>query len=200
MAEKEKDKEPEPAPAPASGGGMKMILIPVAASLISVVGALAVFYVFFMPKLSGASAGEHGEEDAEEEIAVEEGGGGHGGGHGESKGPTSLTIDFEEALATLIMPSPDMPASVLSYQVSVTCSNQTARTLIEANKSRFVAKFRELHSYKKREEVDNPQLEQDIVKAIVQESNALLQEIMGKPSEKTRVVSAYHTKFFVQDF
>ena len=97
------------------------------------------------------------------------------------------------------MPSPDIPASILMFQVALDCTNSTAASLIEDNKTRFAAKIRELHSYKKRVELDNPQLEQDILKAVVQESNALLQEITGKPSEKARVKDAYHVKFFIQD-
>ncbi|MDZ4860696.1 MAG: hypothetical protein SGI88_17095 [Candidatus Hydrogenedentes bacterium] len=190
-----KDKEPAAAAAPAGGGG-KTILLALVSSLVSVVAALAVFYFVFMPKLADAPEGEEGEEH-EVEAEAEDGGHG-GGGHGE-EATTSLAVSFEESFATLIMPSPDMPASVLLYKVTIDCGNSNAKGLIEAHMPRFVAKIRELHSYRKREEVDNPQLEQDILKSIVQESNAILQELLGKPSEKTRVVAAYHEKFFIQD-
>jgi hypothetical protein len=108
-------------------------------------------------------------------------------------------VDFDEMTVTVIMPSPDMPASILMFQVTLECTNAATAGLIEANKTKFAAKIRELHSYKKRAELDNPQLAQDILKAVVQESNALLQAITGKPSEKSRVKDAYHVKFFVQD-
>ncbi|HRI86777.1 MAG TPA: hypothetical protein PLJ47_01970 [Candidatus Hydrogenedentes bacterium] len=190
-----KEKEGEGAAHGGGGGGGKTIVMALVSSLISVCIALGVFYVMFMPKLAEQPHGEEGEE--EEAHAEEDAGGGHGGGHGEE--PVSLTITFDEATSTVIMPSPDMPASILVYKVAMDCGNSSARTLVEANKSRFTAKIRELHSYKKREELDNPQLEQDILKAVVQESNAILQELLGKPSEKTRVVAAYHEKFFIQD-
>lgn len=191
-----KEKPAEAAPAPAGGGG-KMIMIAVASSLISVIGALAVFYFVFVPKLAPAPA--HGEDGEEMEMEAAAEGGGHGGGHGEGAEPAKLSVEFEDTTVTVIMPSPDMPASILLYQVVLDCTNSSAASLIEANQTRFAAKIRELHSYKKRAELDNPQLEQDILKAVVQESNAILQEIMGKPSEKTRVKDAYHVKFFIQD-
>lgn len=191
-----KEKPAEAAPAP-SGGGGKMIMIAVGSSLISVIAALAVFYIVFVPKLAPPA---HGEEGEEAEVAAEEGGGhGGGGGHGEGEAPPKLTVEFDETTVTCVMQSPDIPASILLYQVALDCENASAASLIEANKARFTAKIRELHSYKKRAELDNPQLEQDILKAVVQESNVLLQAILGKPSEKTRVKDAYHIKFFIQD-
>lgn len=191
-----KEKPAEAAPAP-SGGGGKMILIAVASSLVSVIAALAVFYLVFVPKLAPPKESEDGEAV---EAAADEGGhgSGHGGGHGDGASAKS-TVDFDETTVTVIMPSPDMPASILMFQVTLECTNAATASLIEANKTKFAAKIRELHSYKKRAELDNPQLAQDILKAVVQESNALLQSITGKPSEKSRVKDAYHVKFFVQD-
>ncbi len=182
-----KEKPAQAAPA-AAGGGARMIIIAVASSLISVIAALAVFYFAFMPKLSGPAQGEEAVEAAGEE----------GGEHGEGPAP-NLTVEFDDITVTCIMPSPDMSASILMFQIALDCANANAVTLIESNKARFAAKIREVHSYKKRLELDNPQLEQDILKSVVQESNALLQEITGKPAEKTRVKEAYHVKFFIQD-
>lgn len=195
----QKEKAPEAA-APAGGGSGKMIVIAAASSLVSVIAALAIFYFALMPKLAPKPAGEDGEEGHEEEVAAaEEGGGGGGHGGGEGGAAPKLTVEFDETTVTCIMASPDMPASILMYQVALDCANANAASLIESNKTRFAAKIRELHSYKKRAELDNEQLEKDILKAVVQECNALLQEIMGKPSEKTRIKDAYHVKFFIQD-
>jgi len=162
---------------------------------VSVIGALAVFYFVFVPKLAPPAHGEEGEEGHEEEVAAEEG----GGGHGEGEAAPKLDITFDESTSTVVMPSPDIPSSILVYQVVLYCANANAATLVESNKSRFAAKIRELHSYKKRAEFDTPQLETDIETAIVQECNAILQDITGKPSEKTRIKGADHLKFFVQD-
>ncbi len=192
-----KEKAAEAVPA-AGGGGSKMIIIAVASSLVSVIGALAVFYFVFVPKLTPPAHGEEGEEGHEEEVAAEEGGSG-GGGHGGGEAAPKLDITFDESTATVVMPSPDIPSSILVYQVVLYCANANAATLVESNKSRFAAKIRELHSYKKRAEFETPQLENDIETAIVQECNAILQELLGKPSEKTRIKSADHLKFFVQD-
>lgn len=194
-----KEKPVEIAVVPA--GGSKMIIIAVASSLVSVIGALAVFYFVFVPKLAPPAHGEDTEEGHEEEAAAEEGGGhgGGGGGHGEGEAAPKLDITFDESTATVVMPSPDIPSSILVYQVVFYCANSSAASLVEANKPRFAAKIRELHSYKKRAEFDTPQLESDIETAMVQECNAILQEILGKPSEKTRIKGADHLKFFVQD-
>ncbi len=194
-----KEKAAEVAPA-AGGGGGKMIIIAVASSLVSVIGALAVFYFVFVPKLTPPAHGEEGEEGHEEEVAAEEAGGGGGGGHGGGgEAAPKLDITFDESTSTVVMPSPDIPSSILVYQVVLYCANASAATLVESNKSRFAAKIRELHSYKKRAEFDTPQLESDIETAMVQECNAIVQELLGKPSEKTRIKSADHLKFFVQD-
>ncbi|MBM3290157.1 MAG: hypothetical protein FJY92_08410 [Candidatus Hydrogenedentes bacterium] len=195
----QKDKAAEPAQPAAGGGAGKMIIIAVASSLVSVIAALAVFYIVVVPKLAPKPSGEEGEEGHEEEVAAEESGGGGGGHGGGGEAAPKLTVEFDDTTVHCVMASPDMPASILLYKVGLDCTNSNATGLIEENKSRFVAKIRELHSYKKRTELDNQQLEKDILKAVVQECNALLQEIMGKPSEKTRVKDAYHVKFFIQD-
>lgn len=194
-----KEKAAEAAPA-AGGGGGKTIIMAVGASLIAVIAALIVFKMFFLPPLTKSEHSEEGEEGHEEEVAAEEGGGG-GGGHGGGEGEAApkLDITFDELTSTVVMPSPDIPSSILVYQVVLYCANSNAASLIEANKPRFAAKIRELHSYKKRAEFDTPQLESDIETAMVQECNAILQEILGKPSEKTRIKGADHLKFFVQD-
>ncbi|MCC6795534.1 MAG: hypothetical protein IT366_10480 [Candidatus Hydrogenedentes bacterium] len=194
-----KEKAAEAAPA-AGGGSGKMIIIAAVSSVISVVAALAVVMLVIVPKLSAPAHGEEGEEGHEEEVAAEEGGGG-GGGHGGGEGEAApkLDITFDELTSTVVMPSPDIPSSILVYQVVLYCANANAASLIEANKPRFAAKIRELHSYKKRAEFDTPQLESDIETAMVQECNAILQEILGKPSEKTRIKGADHLKFFIQD-
>ena len=193
-----KDKAAEAAPA-AGGGSGKTIMMAVGASLIAVIAALVVFKMFFLPPLTKSEHVEEGEEGQEEEVATEEEGGGGGHGGGEGAAAPKLDITFDELTSTVIMPSPDIPSSILVYQVVLYCGNSNAASLVEANKPRFAAKIRELHSYKKRAEFDTPQLEADIETAMVQECNAVLQEILGKPSEKTRIKGADHLKFFVQD-
>ena len=193
-----KDKAAEAAPA-AGGGSGKTIMLAVGASLIAVIAALVVFKMFFLPPLTKSEHVEEGEEGQEEEVATEEEGGGGGHGGGEGAAAPKLDITFDELTSTVIMPSPDIPSSILVYQVVLYCGNSNAASLVEANKPRFAAKIRELHSYKKRAEFDTPQLEADIETAMVQECNAVLQEILGKPSEKTRIKGADHLKFFVQD-
>ncbi|MCC6152267.1 MAG: hypothetical protein IT367_00815 [Candidatus Hydrogenedentes bacterium] len=192
-----KEKAAEAAPTVGGGSG-KTIIMAVGASLIAVIAALVVFKMFFLPPLTKSEHSEEGEEGQEEEVVAEEGGGGgHGGGEGAAA--PKLDITFDELTSTVVMPSPDIPSSILVYQVVLYCANANAASLIEANKPRFAAKIRELHSYKKRAEFDTPQLESDIETAMVQECNAILQEILGKPSEKTRIKGADHLKFFVQD-
>lgn len=192
-----KEKAAEAAPT-VGGGSSKTIIMAVGASLIAVIAALVVFKMFFLPPLTKSEHSEEGEEGQEEEVVAEEGGGGgHGGGEGAAA--PKLDITFDELTSTVVMPSPDIPSSILVYQVVLYCANANAASLIEANKPRFAAKIRELHSYKKRAEFDTPQLESDIETAMVQECNAILQEILGKPSEKTRIKGADHLKFFVQD-
>lgn len=110
-----------------------------------------------------------------------------------------VPLTFEDSYVTLIMPKPEMAASILQYQVSIDCSNEATRALVEKAMDRFVAKIRELHSYKKREEVDDPLVEESIRRQIQIEGNKIIQEMQAKPDPANRITGVYHRKFLVTD-
>ncbi len=111
----------------------------------------------------------------------------------------TVIVPFEEAFTTVIMPSENMLASTLLYKVSIECSNQETADLVTGHMPRFVAMIRKLHSYKTRAELDDPLVEESIRKQILQEGNALLDELQGGENPKNRIVAVYHEKFYIQD-
>jgi flagellar basal body-associated protein FliL len=111
----------------------------------------------------------------------------------------TVPFPFEEAYVTVIMPSENMLASTLLYKVTFDCSNQETANLVTKYQPRFVAMLRKLHSYKTRAELDDPLVEESIRKQILQESNALIVEILGGEDPEKRIVAVYHEKFYIQD-
>jgi len=111
----------------------------------------------------------------------------------------TVPFPFEDAYVTVIMPSENMLASTLLYEVTFDCSNQETFNLVTKYKSRFVAMLRKLHSYKTRAELDDPLVEESIRKQILQESNALIMEILGGEDPEMRIEAVYHEKFYIQD-
>ncbi|MBX7257142.1 MAG: flagellar basal body-associated FliL family protein [Candidatus Hydrogenedentes bacterium] len=181
------------------------ILIGVVAVLGAVVVAVVVFNFVLRPRLTDTPKPAEAEEEKHE-----------------SKIPaTAVTVPFDEAFTTVIMPSPDMPASTLLYKVSLECSNQAAAEKVKANMARFTAIIRKMHSYKSRQELDDPFVEQSIEKQIQQEANRILKELpvpaptgggeggghgggeSAAPAEsdggEERITAVFHEKFFVQD-
>lgn len=112
---------------------------------------------------------------------------------------TQVAVPFDEAYVNLIMPDSQMLASTLLYKITLDCSNQETADLVGKYKPRFVDLFRKLHSYKTRAEMDDPLVEESIRRQILQDSNALIKEILGVEETENRIVAVYHEKFYVQD-
>jgi flagellar basal body-associated protein FliL len=110
-----------------------------------------------------------------------------------------VAVPFDETAVTLIMPQPEMLASLLSYKLTIDCSNQETADLVIKYKPRFVDLIRKSHSYKTRAEMDDPLVEESIRRQIMQSGNALIEEIEGKENPDNRIVAVYHEKFVVQD-
>jgi flagellar basal body-associated protein FliL len=111
----------------------------------------------------------------------------------------TVSVPFDDAYVTVIMPSENMLASTLQYNVTFDCSNQETADLVNKYRPRIVAMLRKLHSYKTRAELDDPLVEESIRKQILQETNALLTEIVGGEDPEIRIVAVYHGKFYIQD-
>ncbi len=180
----EKPKEEKPQPAPKSSK-LPLILMAAGAICVAIVAGVAVFVFVLRPRLT-AEPPKTGE-----------------GAHG--KAAQAVTVSFDESYATVIMPSPDLPASTLLYKVTLECSGPKTAEKINSNKARFTAKIRELHSYKNRKELDDPLVEQGICRQIQEEANKILKQIPDLPeakkesTEESRVTAVFHEKFFVQD-
>lgn len=119
--------------------------------------------------------------------------------HAATVNKNAVMVPFDEAFTTVIMPSENMLASTLLYKVSLECSNQETADLVTSHMPQFVALIRKLHSYKTRAELDDPLVEESIRKQILQEGNALLDELQGGENPENRIVAVYHEKFYIQD-
>ena len=86
---------------------------------------------------------------------------------------SAQTVDFEEAYVSVVMPTKDLPASTLAYHVSLECSNAATAELVTRHLPRFTDMVRRMHSYKTREELDDPMVEETIKRQIVQAANHL---------------------------
>jgi len=197
MAEPSKE---EAKPSAKGKSSLTPIIIGAVAVLGAVIVAVVVFNFVLRPRLTDAKPPEP--EKKESDIPA-----------------TAVTVPFDEAFTTVLMPSPDMPASTLLYKVSLECSNAAAAAKVKANMARFTSIIRKFHSYKSRQELDDPLVEQSIAKQIQQEANKVLKElpmpaaaggegghgesggaeISEKDIEEARISAVFHEKFFVQD-
>ncbi len=175
------------------------ILIGLSSVLVAVIIAVVVFNFVLRPRLADSTAPEAPKHESEIPAAA-------------------VTVPFDEAFTTVIMQSPDMPASTLLYKVSLECSNAAAAAKVKANMPRFIAIIRKFHSYRTRQELDDPLVEQSIAKQIQQEANKILKElpmpaasgggghgesaapeISEEEIKESRISEVFHEKFFVQD-
>ena len=175
------------------------IIIGLSSVLVAVIIAVVVFNFVLRPRLADPTIPV--EPKHESEIPA-----------------TAVTVPFDEAFTTVIMPSPDIPASTLLYKVSLECSNAAAAAKVKANVPRFPAIIRKFHSYRSRQELDDPLVEQSIAKQIQQEANKILKELPAPSAsgggghgeaeapeiseeelKESRISAVFHEKFFVQD-
>ncbi|GMV99633.1 MAG: hypothetical protein AMXMBFR84_07720 [Candidatus Hydrogenedentota bacterium] len=114
----------------------------------------------------------------------------------------SRTVDLPESNTTIIMPSTEYQASILQYQVALVCADARTEQMVNDNKSRFVDLARRLHSYKTREELQHPMVEESIRRQILQEANQLLLRLpdpAGGEGGPPKIIEVLHLKFFPVD-
>lgn len=183
------EEKPAPQATPTKkGGALHTMGITAGVVLVAAVSGLLVFNLVVRPRLQSAAPQPPNPAAPESET------------EGEGKLPAdAVTVSFEESFASVVMAERDIPASILLYQVSFECANAATAALVEKHKARFVSMLRELHSYKTREELNDPLVEESVRKEALRRANSMLKSLQPVPDPSVRIVSVLHGKFFVQD-
>jgi flagellar basal body-associated protein FliL len=113
---------------------------------------------------------------------------------------TRVAVDFPQSQVAVIMP-PDanLPASLLVFEVTLECNNPQTAALIDAHRARFIDMLRKLHSNRRREELDDPLLEESIQRQALEQANQTLERLQERPNPEVRVTDVFHKQFLVVD-
>ena len=76
----------------------------------------------------------------------------------------AVTIEFEEAQATVLTDDPNAAAPLLLYQIAMVCNNAETMALVEAKKTWFTALLGQLHRNRTRSELNDPYMQETILK------------------------------------
>ena len=195
---KDKGKEPDKKDvAPArTDSFLKTLITAVVVMVIAMTGAFLIFWFIFYPALDGKHA--KGEKNAAEE-AGDSARGDKGKGENEKIPPTAVTVTFDDGFANVLMPEPSMPALLLMYQVSFLVSDPETAELVNKNKPIFEDIITTLHSYRSREELNDPMVKTSIQKQILEMSNEKLRQLIHKPGPEKRILSVLHIRFAVHE-
>lgn len=175
--------EPQPAvPVPKKSSLAGLLIWLGVAFMVAVLGALVLYFVMFRPRL----AEEGGPVDA---------------GSGDKLNPNTVTVDFDESVASVKMPQDSqLPASLLSFQVSLECNDQITAALVQKHIARFTDMINKQHEFRSRAELDDPRVKADIQKTILLEANTILKQLQpGPPDPNIRVTAVFHKRFLVSD-
>jgi flagellar basal body-associated protein FliL len=115
---------------------------------------------------------------------------------------SAVEVPFETTYVNLLMPSEDMPASMLLFAITLSCANQATADIIRLHRARFSDVIMKLHDGRTRSEVmsDPRVLKESIQKQVVQETNQVLRRLQGNQvNEHIRVIDALHTQFYASD-
>ncbi|HNV21276.1 MAG TPA: hypothetical protein PLB67_04415 [Candidatus Hydrogenedentes bacterium] len=175
--------EPQPAvPVPRKSSLVGLLIWLGVACMVAVLGALLLYFVMFRPRLA---------EDAAPVDA----------GSGDKLNPNTVTVDFDESVASVKMPQDSqLPASLLSFQVSLECNDQITAALVQKHIARFTDMINKQHEFRTRAELDDPRVKTDIQKTILLEANTILKQLQpGPPDPNIRVTAVFHKRFLVSD-
>jgi flagellar basal body-associated protein FliL len=112
---------------------------------------------------------------------------------------TAQTVSFEETFATVIMPDPNIPASLLLFRVSLECANPETAVLVTAHQARFSNMLTQLHSFRTREELNDPLVKESIQKQALQKANDILRRLQETFNPNIRITGVFHDRFAIQD-
>jgi flagellar basal body-associated protein FliL len=198
MADAKKTEE-APKTEPKSSSMMKTIIIGAVMVLVPAIIAIALVVFVVLPR--AVKSGENKEAKAKtgETTEAEE---------GEGEGLEGVvTIEFPEAQVNVQSANPNEPAPLLTYAVFMAVSGLEAgggeggekggggKKILEDHKSWFTAMLGTLHRGRTLAELNDPQMQESILKQAKSEANALLKKI--QPKGKLKVVEMKYTKFVI---
>ena len=167
--------------APKSSGMLGTLIAVIVAIVVAVAGGLAVYLFVLAPRFQ--SEPTETVEPAPPDVIP----------------PEAVAYDFKEAQAAARAETADSPASVLIYSVSMICSNEETKKLIEKNSQWFIAMLAEKHSGKTKAELNDPATKKSITREALEEGNSLLRRLQPKPDQKNRIIQVLHLKYSVFD-
>lgn len=112
--------------------------------------------------------------------------------------PTAVSFDFPEMQATVLTDDPGAAAPLLMFQLSLLCANAETVTVIQSRQSLFVALVNKLHRNRTRSELNDPYVQESLLRNAEQEINALLGRLAVDGSA-IRVMQADYLKFTIYD-
>jgi flagellar basal body-associated protein FliL len=120
---------------------------------------------------------------------------------GDKLNPNAVTVDFEQSVASVKMPeNSQLPAALLSFQVSLECNNEATAALVQKNIARFTDMINEQHEFKTRAELDDPRIKAAIERTILIEANTVLKQLQPGPIDPSiKVTDVFHKRFLVTD-
>jgi flagellar basal body-associated protein FliL len=109
----------------------------------------------------------------------------------------AVTLELPEERVTVLVDDPDAAAPILNYQVSMVCANQETKDLISARLDWFKSMVNKLHRNRTRKELNDPQVQEGLLKQARLEANKLLKKFSNDP--KLEVLEVLYLKFAVFD-
>lgn len=109
----------------------------------------------------------------------------------------AMALEFAEVQAAVLPDEPDLAAPVLLYRVAFVCVDAPTHALITAEQVYFTAMLDKLHRNRTRSELNDPQVQETILKQARQEANTLLKRLA--PTGKHEVIEVLYVKFGMID-
>ena len=110
---------------------------------------------------------------------------------------TAVTITFDETQATVLTDNAAGPAPLLVYQVAMACSDSPTMATIEGKKAWFTSMVNRLHRNRSRAELNDPTVQEAILRQARQEANQLLKRLA--PGASGEVIEVMHLKYTIVD-
>ncbi len=166
--------------APAKSSMMRMGIIAGIVILVPAILALALFNFVFRPYLAGDEAAAQPKRPAQE-----------------SHPASAVAYEFPEAQATVVAQDFDTAAPLLIYQVALICDGPRTLGVIEQRNTWFNAMVGKLHRNRTRAELNDPYVQETILRQVRDEANSLLEKFA--PRGDHHVIEAMYLKFAIFD-
>lgn len=109
----------------------------------------------------------------------------------------AMAFEFEEVQAAVLPDDPDLAAPVLLYRVAMVCKDQLTNDLVSQQQVYFTAMLDKLHRNRTRSELNDPLVQETILKQARQEANTLLKRLA--PEAELEIIEVLYVKFGMID-